>query len=252
MLILVSDVLFIRNFSAISAISAEQKIKDLSERLKQECRTRSWRCLLLDERGFSWWAIADLPGHSLLQIIGQRLIAGIGGVVVITATAALVVRIGGAGIGRVTARGWRGALGLRDGEILDIHERGLLFQHLRGEVVHICTTGSETEIEALDVNTEVEVLFLISTGALHREIERAEFAELYFLAFEELLEDTVLEFVSDTQADVFTEDGVVLTHVLAEFLIGHGLTGDHTAIVLAVGLGVRDLVLGYFNEYWHF
>ena len=53
MLILVSDELFIRNFSAISAISAGQKIKDLSERLKQECRTRSWRCLLLDEREFS-------------------------------------------------------------------------------------------------------------------------------------------------------------------------------------------------------
>ena len=195
--------------------------------------------MLLDEREFSWWAIADLPGHSLLQIIGQRLIAGIGGVVIITPTAG------------VTTRGWRGALGLRDGEILDIHERSLLLQHLRREVVYIRTTGSETEVEALDVDTKVEVLFLIGTGALHREIERAQFTELHLLTFEELFEDTVLEFVGDTQADVFTEDGVVLTHVLAEFLIGHGLTGDHTAIVLAVGLRVRNLVLGYFDEYWH-
>jgi len=206
---------------------------------------------LLDEREVSWWAIADLPGHSLLQIIGQRLIARIGGVVIITATAALIVRIGVGGVSRITVRGGRGALGLRDGEILDIHERGLLLQHLRREVVHIRTTGGETEVETLDVDTEVEVLFLIGTGALHREIERAQFTELHLLTLKELLEDTVLEFVGDTQADVFTEDGVVLAHVLAEFLIGHGLTGDHTAIVLAVGLGVRNLVLGYFDEYWH-
>ena len=60
------------------------------------------------------------------------------------------------------------------------------------------------------VDTEVEVLFLVGTGRLHREVEHAEFTELDLLAFEELLEHTALELVGDTEADVLSVDGVVL------------------------------------------
>ena len=43
----------------------------------------------------------------------------------------------------------------------------------------------------------------------------------------------------------------MLGHVFTEFLVGHGLGSSDMAVPLAVGLGVLDLVLGYFNENGH-
>ena len=39
--------------------------------------------------------------------------------------------------------------------------------------------------------------------------------------------------------------------MLAELLVGHGLGRGDAAVPFAVGLGVLDLVLGYFNENGH-
>ena len=140
-------------------------------------------------------------------------------------------------------------LGLR--EILDVHEGGLLLQHLRREVVHVGTRGGEAEVKTIDVDTEVEVLFLSSASALDGEVEHTEFAELDLLAFEQLFEHTLLKLVGDTETDIFAIDGVVLRHVLTELLVAHGLLRDYAAVPLAEGLAVLDLVLGYFDKYRH-
>ena len=155
---------------------------------------------------------------------------------------------------RVAAiRGIRTIRGLLLGlyEVLDIHEGGLLLEHLRREVVDIGTAGGEAEEQALDVDTEVVVVLLVGTGALDREIEGAEFTELHLLAFQELLEHTVLQLVGNAQTDVFTIHRVVLGHVLTELLIAHGLRRDHATIPLAEGCRLVVLVLSYFYEYGH-
>ena len=85
------------------------------------------------------------------------------------------------------------------------------------------------------------------TLTLDREVERAEFTELHLLTLEQLLKHTVLELVGHTEADILTIDGVVLRHVLTEFLIGHGLGVRHMSEPLPEGFRVLDLVLGYFN-----
>ena len=125
-------------------------------------------------------------------------------------------------------------------EILDVHEDGLLLEGLAGQVVHVLTAGLEAEVEALDVGAHVEVILLGHALALDGQVERAQVSELHLLALEELLQQTVLQFDGHAAADVLAVDGVVLRHVLDEFTIGHGLGGDHFAVVLAIGgrLGV--------------
>ena len=154
---------------------------------------------------------------------------------------------------------WRGVggeavvatLSLGLNEVLDIHEGSLFLQHLRREVVDVGTAGGEAEVQALDVDTEVVVTLFVGTGALHREVERAEFAELHLLAFQQLLEHTVLQLVGHAEADIFAIHRVVLRHVLTELLIAHGLRRDHATIPLAEGCRLVVLVLSYFNQYGH-
>ena len=142
-------------------------------------------------------------------------------------------------------------LGLRLSQILGVHERGLLLERLRRQVVDILTVRSEAQVEALDVLTGIEILLLAATGALHSQIEHAEVAELHLLALQQLLKDTRLQLVGHTEADILTVDGVVLRHVLTEFGIRHGLGGYHSTVELAVGLRGRVLVLESFVKYWH-
>ena len=118
-------------------------------------------------------------------------------------------------------------------KFLDVEEGGTLLQGLGGEVVHVETAGGEAEVESLDVGTDGEVLFIVGPGALGGEVEGAEFAELDFLALQELFEDAGLELVGYAEADILAIDAVVLGHVLAQLLIGHGLRGDHTAVELS-------------------
>ena len=141
---------------------------------------------------------------------------------------------------------------LRLGEILDVHQRRLLLEHLRGEVVHVGAAGGEAEVQSLDVHAEVILVLRLCTAALGGQIERAELTELHLLALEELLEDARLELVGHAEADVLSVDGVVLRHVLAEFGIRHRLRRHHTAVVLPEGGAVLVGVLAYFYEYWHF
>ena len=160
------------------------------------------------------------------------------------------VRIRGSVVPRFRRSGAR-RLGLRLHEVFDVHERGLLLQHLGREVVDIGATGGEAEEQTVDVGAEVEVVFLVGTGAFDTEVEHTEFAELDLLTFQQLFEHTVLQLVGYTEADIFAIDGIVLRHVLAELLVAHGLGRDHTTVPLAIGCGLVVFVLGYFYEYGH-
>ena len=162
--------------------------------------------------------------------------------------------MGGGGCSLWGIAGGRSAIRVLDlalNEVLDIHERGLLLEHLRREVVQIGSRGTEMEEQAVDVGAEIEVILLGGSGALDGEVERAEFSELHLLAFEQLLKQTALQLVGNTQADVLTIYGVVFGHVLTDFLVAHGLRGDHSTVPLAEGCGFRVLVLFDFYEYRH-
>ena len=140
---------------------------------------------------------------------------------------------------------------LRLDEILGIEERGLLLQRLRRQVVDILATGREAQVEALDILTDIEAFLRVAADTLGREVEGSELTELHLLALEELFEDTRLQLVGHTEADILAIDGVVLRHVLAEFLIGHRLGGYQTGVELAIGLRGRVHVLVRFVNDWH-